>query len=79
MAEHIVHAPFPGVFYRRPDPDAEPFVTESDEVPAGTVIGLIEVMKMFQEIRADQGGTVAEFLVENESAVDAGQPLLRLK
>lgn len=78
MAEHIVHAPFPGVFYRRPDPDAAPFVAESDAVTASTVIGLIEVMKMFQEIRADQDGTIAEFLVENESAVDAGQPLLRL-
>jgi acetyl-CoA carboxylase biotin carboxyl carrier protein len=78
MADHVVHAPFPGVFYRRPDPDAAPFVNESDAVGAGTVIGLIEVMKMFQEIRTEHGGTVAEFLVDNEGVVDAGQPLLRL-
>jgi acetyl-CoA carboxylase biotin carboxyl carrier protein len=78
MAEHVVHAPFPGVFYRRPDPDSPPFVTESDTVANGAVIGLIEVMKMFQEIRCEADGTVAEFLVENESAVDAGQPLVRL-
>jgi acetyl-CoA carboxylase biotin carboxyl carrier protein len=42
------------------------------------VVGLIEVMKMFQEIRSEADGTVAEFLVENEAAVDAGQPLMRL-
>jgi acetyl-CoA carboxylase biotin carboxyl carrier protein len=78
MADHLVHAPFPGVFYRRPDPDSDPFVTESDTVAEGEVIGLIEVMKMFHEVHADASGTVAEFLVENESAVDAGQPLLRL-
>jgi acetyl-CoA carboxylase biotin carboxyl carrier protein len=78
MAEHIVHAPFPGVFYRRPDPESPPFVDESDTVASGSVVGLIEVMKMFQEIRSEADGTVAEFLVENEAAVDAGQPLLRL-
>jgi acetyl-CoA carboxylase biotin carboxyl carrier protein len=78
MPDHVVHAPFPGIFYRRPDPDSDPFVKESDAVEEGAVIGLIEVMKMFQEVRADAGGTVAEFLVDNESAVDAGQPLLRL-
>jgi acetyl-CoA carboxylase biotin carboxyl carrier protein len=78
MSEHVIQAPFPGVFYRRPDPDSPPFVTESESVAEGTVIGLIEVMKMFQEIRTEQGGTVAEFLVDNEGVVDAGQPLLRL-
>ncbi|HEV7468627.1 MAG TPA: acetyl-CoA carboxylase [Pseudonocardia sp.] len=78
MAEHIVHAPFPGVFYRRPDPASPPFVNESDTVASGSVVGLIEVMKMFQEIRSEADGTVAEFLVENEAAVDAGQPLMRL-
>jgi acetyl-CoA carboxylase biotin carboxyl carrier protein len=78
MAEYVVHAPFPGVFYRRPSPEDDPFVAESDSVDAGAVVGLIEVMKMFQEIRAEEAGTVAEFLVENESPVDAGQPLLRL-
>ncbi|MCU1627348.1 MAG: putative biotin carboxyl carrier protein [Pseudonocardia sp.] len=78
MAEHIVHAPFPGVFYRRPDPESPPFVNESDTVASGSVVGLIEVMKMFQEIRSEADGTVTEFLVENEAAVDAGQPLMRL-
>ena len=78
MTEHIVHAPFPGTFYRRPDPDSDVFVTESQHVEAGTVIGLIEVMKMFQEITAEQPGTLLEFLVENDAPVDAGQPIARL-
>lgn len=72
----VVKAPFPGTFYRRPDPDSEPFVAESETVEAGTVIGLIEVMKTFQEIRAEAAGTIAKFFVDNESPVDAGQPLV---
>jgi biotin carboxyl carrier protein len=78
MSDHTVKAPFPGIFYRRPNPDAAPFVAESETVRAGSTIGLIEVMKMFQEITCDADGTVAEFLVEDEAIVDAGQPLLRL-
>lgn len=78
MSEYVVHAPFPGVFYRRPDPDSAFFVTEDQDVEAGATIGLIEVMKMFQEIKADQPGTLVEFLVENEAPVDAGQPIARL-
>jgi acetyl-CoA carboxylase biotin carboxyl carrier protein len=75
---HVIRAPFPGVFYRQPNPDEAPFVSESDAVAPGTVIGLIEVMKMFQEVHADATGDVAEFLVENEALVEAGQPLVRL-
>lgn len=78
MSEHVVHAPFPGVFYRRPDPDSEVFVSEDQTVEAGATIGLIEVMKMFQEVKADQPGRLVEFLVANESPVDAGQPIARL-
>ena len=74
----VIRAPFPGVFYRQPSPDDEPFVSESDAVTPDTVIGLIEVMKMFQEVRADASGEVAEFLVDNEAIVEAGQPLVRL-
>ena len=78
MAEHIVHAPFPGVFYRRPDPESPPFVDESDTVASGSVVGLIEVMKMFQEIRSEADGTVAEFLVENEAALIQGGHIERV-
>ncbi|MET8948944.1 acetyl-CoA carboxylase [Streptomyces sp. NPDC004542] len=79
MSETTVAAPFPGVFYRRPDPASPPFVEVGDTVDAGTVVGLIEVMKMFQEIHAETSGRVSAFFVENEEAVDAGQSLLTVE
>ena len=79
MAEKSVRAQMPGTFYRRPDPESDPFVEEGEEVSAGDTIGLIEVMKSFHEVKADEGGTVSRFLVESEEAVDAGQELVELE
>jgi acetyl-CoA carboxylase biotin carboxyl carrier protein len=73
MARREVLTPIPGVFYRRPDPDSEPFVTEGDAVQAGATIGLVEIMKNFQPVESEGAGTLVEFLVENEDAVVAGQ------
>ncbi|HEY2637973.1 MAG TPA: acetyl-CoA carboxylase [Solirubrobacteraceae bacterium] len=73
MAQHDVTTPVPGTFYRRPDPEADPFKEEGDSVQAGDTIGLVEIMKNFQEVKAESSGTLAEFLVENEDSVDAGQ------
>jgi len=75
MAKNEVVTPTPGVFYRRPDPDSEPFATEGDAVEAGATIGLVEIMKNFQAVETEVAGTVVEFLVENESEVTAGQPV----
>jgi biotin carboxyl carrier protein len=74
-----VKTPLPGTFYRRPSPDAEPFVQEGDTIAAGEVVGLIEIMKTFHEIRSDADGVVARFLVENEELVDAGQDIIALE
>ena len=74
-----VKAQMPGTFYRRPDPDSEPYVNEGDSVSAGDTVGLIEVMKSFHEVKAEGDGTIARFLVENEDAVDAGQDLVELE
>jgi len=74
-----VKTPLPGTFYRRPSPDAEPFVEEGDAIAAGEVVGLIEIMKTFHEIRSDTDGVVARFLVENEELVDAGQDIIALE
>ena len=74
-----VKTPLPGTFYRRPSPDAEPFVQEGDTIAAGAVVGLIEIMKTFHEIRSDADGVVARFLVENEELVDAGQDIIALE
>jgi acetyl-CoA carboxylase biotin carboxyl carrier protein len=75
----VIRTPLPGTFYRRPSPDADPYVGEGDSVKAGDVVGLIEIMKTFHEIRSDTDGVVARFLVENEDLVDAGQDIIALE
>jgi acetyl-CoA carboxylase biotin carboxyl carrier protein len=69
----------PGTFYRRPDPESDPYVKEGDIISAGDTVGLIEVMKSFHEVKAEDNGTVSKFLVEDEEAVDAGQDVLELE
>lgn len=71
-------SPLPGTFYRRPSPEEPPFKEVGDDVAVGDVIGLIEVMKVFKEIKAEQAGKITDFLVDNEDAVMAGQPLVAL-
>jgi acetyl-CoA carboxylase biotin carboxyl carrier protein len=78
MADQDVVTPVPGTFYRRPDPESEPFKNEGDSVEAGDTIGLVEIMKNFQEVKAEGSGTLSEFLVANEDTVDAGQAIARL-
>ncbi len=73
-----IKAQMPGTFYRRPDPDSDFYVEEGESVSAGDTLGLIEVMKSFHEVKAEEDGTVSRFLVENEAAVDAGQDLLEM-
>lgn len=76
MAQEIV-SPLPGTFYRRSAPDQPPYKAEGDSVAEGEVIGLIEVMKSFHEVKATAAGTIARSS-ENEDAVMAGQPLAEL-
>jgi acetyl-CoA carboxylase biotin carboxyl carrier protein len=79
LAEKTVKAQIPGTFYRRPDPDSDFYVQEGDQVSAGDTLGLIEVMKSFHEVKAEEDGTISRFLVENEEAVDAGQDILEME
>lgn len=72
-------SPMVGTFYRAPSPGAEPFVKEGDTVKKGQVIGIIEAMKLLNEVEADQDGVVKEFAVENGQPVEFGQPLVILK
>jgi biotin carboxyl carrier protein len=76
--ERTIKSPLPGTFYRRPNPQADPYVSEGDEVKAGDVVGLVEIMKSFHEISSDTEGVVARFLIENEDLVDAGQDIIVL-
>jgi acetyl-CoA carboxylase biotin carboxyl carrier protein len=73
-----IKSPMPGTFYRRPGPDEEPFVNEGDRISSGDVVGLVEVMKNFNELKSDQDGVIDSFLVDNEDPVEAGQDILTL-
>lgn len=77
MTKAII-TPLPGVFYRRPAPDQEEYVREGDQVSPGDTVGLIEIMKTFYELKAEEAGTVDKFLVDNEEIVDAGQEVVIL-
>jgi biotin carboxyl carrier protein len=70
-----VMAPIPGVFYRRPSPDEDVYVNEGDEVKEGDIIGLVEVMKSFHELKAEASGVIDEFKVEDEGMLEAGQEI----
>jgi acetyl-CoA carboxylase biotin carboxyl carrier protein len=71
-----VVAPLTGIFYARPSPDEELYVRVGGHVEADSIVGLIETMKMFNEVTADITGTVREAAVESGALVEAGQPLL---
>jgi acetyl-CoA carboxylase biotin carboxyl carrier protein len=74
-----IKSPLPGTFYRRPTPDADPYINEGDRVKPDDVVGLVEIMKSFHEIRSDAEGVVGRFLVENEELVEAGQDIIALE
>jgi biotin carboxyl carrier protein len=73
-----IKSPLPGTFYRRPDPNSDAFVSEGDRIEAGDVVGLVEIMKNFHEIRSEEAGVVERFLVENEDLIEAGQDIIAL-
>jgi acetyl-CoA carboxylase biotin carboxyl carrier protein len=67
-----------GTFYTSPTPSSPPFVSVGDFVVAGQTIGIIEAMKIMNEITTDRSGVVMEFLIENGQPVEYGSPLLRV-
>lgn len=74
----FVSAPLTGVWYGAPSPGARPYVNEGDEITPGQVVGLIEAMKLFNEIKSDVSGSVARILVEAGTLVKRKQPLLEI-
>lgn len=71
-----VKSPMVGTFYAAPKPGADPFVKVGDTVEVGQVLGIVEVMKLMNNIEAKTAGTVTEILAENEDAVEHGQTLM---
>lgn len=72
---HIQRSPMVGTFYASPNPDAPPFVKVGQQVKAGDVLGIIEAMKMFNQIEAEKSGTVAAVLASNGQPVEFDEPL----
>lgn len=77
--EVVIKAPMVGTFYSSPKPGDPPFVTVGDEVEEDSVLGIVEVMKLMNNIQAKVKGTVTQILVENEQAVEYGQPMMVIK
>jgi acetyl-CoA carboxylase biotin carboxyl carrier protein len=73
-----VTAPIVGTFYAAPAPDAPVFAKVGDKVAAGSVLCIIEAMKLMNEIEAEVSGTIQEVLVKNEDPVEYGQVLFRI-
>ncbi len=78
-ADQVVTSPLVGVFYAASSPDAEPFVKVGDTVKKGQVLGIIEAMKLMNEIESEMDGVVEAVLVKNEETVEYGQPLFRIR
>ncbi len=72
-------SPMPGIFYRRPSPDAPCYVEEGSSIKSGDVLGLIEVMKQYSELLAESDGVIEAILVEDGDAVEAGQAIMVIR
>ena len=74
-----VKAPLTGIFYASPAPGTAPYVQAGGEVAVGQVIGLIEAMKLFNEIKSDLAGRVLRVVPESGALVKAKQPLIEVE
>ncbi len=72
---HEIKSPIVGTYYRAPAPDAAPFVTVGSHVEPGTVLCIVEAMKLMNEIESDVSGTIAKVMVENGQPVEYDQTL----
>ncbi|HIR00469.1 MAG TPA: acetyl-CoA carboxylase biotin carboxyl carrier protein [Candidatus Scybalocola faecavium] len=75
----FITSPIVGVFYSASGPEEEPFVKVGDTVKKGQVVGIVEAMKLMNEIESDVDGVIEEVLVENAQNVEYGQSLFRVK
>jgi acetyl-CoA carboxylase biotin carboxyl carrier protein len=78
-ARPSIKAPLTGIWYGSPGPGSGPYVVEGGEVAVGQVIGLIEAMKLFNEIKSDLAGRVGKVHAENGKLVKAKQPLIEVE
>jgi acetyl-CoA carboxylase biotin carboxyl carrier protein len=76
---HVVRAPLVGTFYRRPQPDADPFVSVGDVVEAGQTVAIVEAMKLLNPIVTEVAGRVVEICVPDGEPVEFDQPLIHIQ
>lgn len=76
---HTIVAGLPGTFYRAPAPGAAPFIDVGDDVSDGQQLAIVEAMKMMNPVEADCAGIIAEILLDDAAAVQAGTPLFRIR
>lgn len=76
---HEIKSPIVGTFYRAPAPDADSYVQVGDVVSAGTVLCIVEAMKLMNEIESDISGKIVKILVDNGKPVEYNQPLFLIE
>ena len=74
-----ITSPLVGTFYAAPSPESDAYVEVGSQIEPQTVVCIVEAMKVMNEIKAENSGTIAEILVENGQAVEYGQVLFRVK
>ena len=76
---HIIHSPIVGTFYRKPNPNVDPYIEVGDKTKVGQVLCIVEAMKLMNEIVSDVVGEVVKIYTENASPVEYGEPLFAIK
>jgi len=77
--DEVITSPLVGTFYAAPAEDEPPFISVGETVKKGQIIGIIETMKLMNEVESDRDGVVSEILIENEQVVEFGQPLVAIR
>ena len=76
--DEVVKSPLVGTFYSAPAEGEAPYINVGDTVEKGQIIGIIETMKLMNEVESDRDGVVSAILIENEQVVEFGQPLVAI-
>ena len=79
IGDKVILSPLVGTFYTSASPEAESFVKVGDTVKKGQVLGIVEAMKLMNEIESEYDGVIEAVLAENEEVVEYGQPLFRIR
>ena len=74
----IIKSPMIGTFYRSPNPESDPFVSEGDSIKVGQTICIVEAMKLFNDIESEISGKIVKILVDDNSPIEFDQPLFEV-